>query len=373
MDKNKGTKLSREEEKNLFIAINAKKQELKVLIENFHFHNPDELWKQLKTQKLCDTNIISRQEYERSEPLEARRLINTIKNIKKLKQTLTDCKDDSNPKYTAIKNLLPGSLEDFNNLYNNIEQIETEINDNAEKVFNNNLALVLKNAKKYVNSNLELVDLFQEGNRGLMKAIEKYDYKRGFKFSTYATWWIRQSINRAIVDQTNTIHIPLHRQELILKLVKAGHKIRQEQGHEPTIDDYVKTLHMSAEKVKGILKIMQDPISLSTPIGDDVDTNLEDFIEDKTGPDPEEITEAIIRKEDVAEVLSKLTEREAKVIKYRFGIDSGYPRTLEEVGKMFNVTRERIRQIEAKAIRRLRHPSRAKDLKDFLEDTEFDK
>ncbi len=392
MDKNKGTKLSREEEKNLFIAINAKKQELKVLIENFHFHNPDELWKQLKTKNLCDTNIISRQEYERAEPLEARQLINTIENIKKIEQTLSEYKNNSDPKYKEIINLLPINLDNFNDLHNNITKIEEEILLKIDKIFRSYSYLVVNEVmerySKYC-SEEELLDLIQEGNIGLMEAIKHFDYTSYSNFINYAQLWIWKNLEIAFHNNPELIHIPEHIKKIISLFNKVGNKIRQEQGREPTVDDYAKTMRISVTKVKKILTIIQtqNSISLLTPISleDSVEDeenikdsvqyeeNIGNFIEDKDTKDPDKITEEIIRKEDVTEVLSKLSEREAKVIKYRFGLDCSYPRTLEEVGKMFNVTRERIRQIEAKAIRRLRHPSRAKDLKDFLEDTEFDK
>ena len=274
-------------------------------------------------------------------------------------------------KINVLKGRIDGASEEEKaEIKEEIKTLQRDVDKGADakkRLAEANLRLVVSIAKRYVGRGMLFLDLIQEGNLGLIKAVEKFDYKKGYKFSTYATWWIRQAITRAIADQARTIRIPVHMVETINKLIRVSRQLLQELGREPSPEEIAKEMNMPVERVREILKISQEPVSLETPIGEEEDSHLGDFIKDDNVPVPADAAAFTLLKEQLEEVLGTLTEREQKVLTLRFGLEDGRARTLEEVGKEFNVTRERIRQIEAKALRKLRHPSRSRKLKEYLE------
>jgi len=302
-------------------------------------------------KKLSDIACIDR-ELKNLEPVKDR----SKNRIKMLKAKRKDLIGSLGQSYREAKAMLK-----------KIQNAEREYNSAKKELVEGNLRLVISIAKKYSNRGMSFLDLIQEGNIGLMKAVDKFEYKRGYKFSTYATWWIRQAITRAIADQARTIRIPVHMTETINKIIRTVQMFVQEHGCEPTPEDIASKIKMPVEKIKGILKIAQEPISLQTPIGDEGDTFFGDFIEDKMASSPARSTMHSILREEMREVLDTISERERNILKLRFGVDDGYPRTLEEVGAIFKVTRERVRQIETKALKKLRHPTRARKLRHYID------
>jgi RNA polymerase primary sigma factor len=354
------------------LKLNMRKSTIKGIIETFK-HRADPVYRMEKRigRILSEVNV----PYEEAKKLLSSCKKSRISSVQFKKRTgvtpkrMEKIKEDIRVIKLSMHGMARGLRIEPDELIDKIKRVyehEKNINEGKMTLVRANLRLVVSIAKKNVNPNLSLLDLIQEGSIGMMKAVDKFKYKKGFKFSTYATWWIRQSINRAIADQARTIRIPVHMKEIMNKLSKASREWKQRHGRSPTIEEYSKRLRLEQDKIRRIMEIRQRPISLDTPIGDDEDSRLEDFIEDQEGTTPDNATMQSLRRKEIEKVLATLKEREAKIIKLRFGLEGGYPRTLEEVGKIFGVTRERVRQIEAKALRKLKHPSRSRKLREYL-------
>ncbi|MBQ8537909.1 MAG: RNA polymerase sigma factor RpoD [Clostridia bacterium] len=320
---------------------------------------PDQFDKILETFEALGVEVVNESDPPEAEPVQ--------EPVEKLDLSVPEGVSIDDPVRMYLKEIGKVPLLTADEEIEIAKRMEEGDEDAKRKLSEANLRLVVSIAKRYVGRGMLFLDLIQEGNLGLIKAVEKFDYRKGYKFSTYATWWIRQAITRAIADQARTIRIPVHMVETINKLIRVSRQLLQEYGREPTPEEIAKVMNISEGKVREIIKIAQEPVSLETPIGEEEDSHLGDFIPDDDAPAPAEAASFALMKEQLLDVLDTLTPREEKVLRLRFGLDDGRQRTLEEVGKEFNVTRERIRQIEAKALRKLRHPSRSKKLKDYLD------
>ncbi len=354
LERRRRKRISPLEMKKLDTQVKRTKTLIRDLVSKFRF-------KQKPIDMFCDAVVAIY-----GKICDSKRRIAQLQSQKKKPQVLEEVKNEK-MKLARIEASVGTSLDEFCTEVLELQEWMDEARAAKGEMVEANLRLVISIAKKYTNRGLSFLDLIQEGNMGLMKAVEKFEYRRGYKFSTYATWWIRQAITRSIADQARTIRIPVHMIETINKLVRASKKLVQEQGREPTPEDLAEEMNIPSEKVRGILKIAQHPISLQTPVGDGDDSHFGDFIEDKGAESPAEATGYSLLKEKIQDVLGSLSDREKRVLTLRFGLEDGCQRTLEEVGNEFNVTRERVRQIEAKALRKMRHPTRAAKLEGFLE------